>query len=1044
MDIIKTFIKRPMMTIMIMLIIIILGIVSISKMQMSLTPDVEMPMVMIMTTYEDAGPEEVESIVTEKIESAVANVENIDSISSTSSEGSSTVMLEFNYGTDIDQAVTDVKDKLSMITNMLPDECDSPSVMSMNSNSMPVATIVVSSDSMGDYELKTYTEDNIVPRLERQEGVASVDVMGGAQKEIQVEIDPETLEGLGLSFTGIGEVLSAENSNQAGGSIEYGDKSLTISTQLQMTSIEDVKNTPIEIADGTVIRLGDIAEITEKEVEKTSISRYNGDECIMISVSKTSDGNTVSVVDNVKEELESLKRDYTNINLDLVNESASSIENSIDSVISNIFTGAFLSILVLFVFLKNVGLSGVIAVSMPISIIGTFVLLYFSGTTLNLISLGGLSVGVGMLVDNSVVVIENIYRYRTSLGYGKIKGTYRGAKEVVLSIVGSTLTTIVVFLPFIFVSGMLIQMMKDLAYAIVFSLTMSLFTAVTIVPMLSGNYVNNIHRNYAPKQLDFINKLLNLFDIFIKKLDAVYSRFLKWAVWHKKRTMIAVLAIFAVSLCLVPSIGMELMASSDEGSFSVTVSAPKGSKVEVVNELSLQAEEIIEKIPELESMRVELSGSSGSMRGSSESSTINCELVDKNERTRSTDEIVEEVRNQLKNIAGAEISVSAQSSMGSMMGGGVTVEIYGDDMDTLQEISDEIERQLSNIEGTREVTSSIENSDTQIAIKLDKDKIRQFGLTGSSVANQIKNTVSGYTATTLKSDGTEMDINIVFPEERVSNLVNIEDMSITTGYGYSIPLSSVAEIIMDDVPSSISRDNQRRYVTVSCDVYSRDSGSVGNDVQAVLSQLNMPDGYTVTLGGTNEMMNETFSSLGLVIGLAVLLVYMVMAAQFESLINPFVIMFTIPLAFTGAIFLLFIADEPLSMMALIGCLVLVGIVVNNGIVLIDYINILRDRDNMDITQAVLTACPTRLRPILMTALTTILGQFPMIFSTGENSETLKGMGLVIAGGLATSTFLTLVVVPLLYMFFDRINNKVRKKFKIKRKANPFEIEKECC
>lgn len=443
-------------------------------------------------------------------------------------------------------------------------------------------------------------------------------------------------------------------------------------------------------------------------------------------------------------------------------------------------------------------------------------------------------------------------------------------------------------------------------------------------------------------------------------------------------------------------------------------------------------------------MRVELSGSSGSMRGSGEESSINCELVDKNERTRSTYEIVEDVRNQLKSIAGAEISVYSESSMGSMMGGGVEVEIYGDDTDTLKEISDEIENQLSNIEGTREITSSFERTDTQIAIKLDKDKIRQYGLTGLAVASQIKNTVSGYTATTLKSDGTEMDINIVFPEERVSNLVNIEDMSILTNGGYSIPLSSVAEITMDDVPSSISRKNQQEYVTVSCDLYGTDSGTVGNQIQSILSQMNMPDGYSAKLGGTNEMMNDTFSSLGLVIILAIVLVYMVMAAQFESLVNPFVIMFTIPLAFTGAILLLFIFGESINMMALIGCLVLVGIVVNNGIVLIDYINTLRHRDHMELTEAVLAACPTRLRPILMTALTTILGQIPMIVSTGENSETLRGMGLVIAGGLATSTFLTLVVVPLLYMFFDRITEAIKRKFKVPPKANPYDVEKECC
>ena len=558
MDFTKISIKRPVAIIMVMLIIVILGIVSVSKMEMALTPDVDMPIAMVMTTYEDTGPEEVESLVTEKIESAVANVEDVESITSISSEGSSMVMVEFSYGTNLDTAVTNLRDKISMVEVMLPDDCDSPTIMKMDMNSMPVVTAVVASDSMDEYEFKTFVEDNIEPRLERQSGVASVDVMGGAEKEIKIEIDPEILEGLGLSMTSIGQILSLENSNQAGGSVDYGDKSLTISTKLQMESIDDIKNKPIQISEGTVLKLEDIATITECEKETESISRYNGERCISVSVTKSSDGNTVSVVNDVKNEIEAISRDYPDITMEIVSESASSIENSINNVLSNILSGAILSIIVLFVFLKNIGLTGVIAVSMPISIIGTFVLLYFSGTTLNTISLGGLSVGVGMLVDNSVVVLENIYRYRTTLGYGKIKGTYRAGKEVRASIVASTLTTIVVFVPFVFVSGMMIEMMKDLAYAIIFALTMSLVTSMTVVPMFAGNYVNNIHRNHAPKQLNFINKLLDLFDKFIKKLDTIYGIFLKWAVWHKKRTLIAVMIIFVASLSLLPSIGMSL------------------------------------------------------------------------------------------------------------------------------------------------------------------------------------------------------------------------------------------------------------------------------------------------------------------------------------------------------------------------------------------------------------------------------------------------------------------------------------------------------
>ncbi|AOT72509.1 efflux RND transporter permease subunit [Geosporobacter ferrireducens] len=1044
MDFTKISIKRPVTVFVVMMIVLILGVVSISKMQMALTPDVDFPVALIMTEYSGAGPEEIENLVTEIIEGAVANVENIDTISSTSSEGVSIVIARFNYGVDLDNAINAIRDKLGMVDRMLPDGASSPTILKMDMNSRPVAEIVISSDSMDKEALKAFAEDTIQPRIERQPGVASVDVTGGYEKEIRIEIDPERLEGLGLTIANIGQILAAENTNQSGGTIEYGENSLTVSSKLKMESIEDVKATPIKLSSGTVLRLQDIARITETNKKIESISRYNGEESINLSVTKASDGNTVTTVNAVKKEVEKISKAYSNIHIDIVNESGSDIENSINNVISNIIIGAILSIATLFIFLKNVGLTGIIAVSMPLSIIGTFVLLYFSGTTLNMISLGGLSIGVGMLVDNSVVVLENIYRYRTAEGFNKITGTYRGTKEVALAVAASTLTTIAVFIPFIFTSGLVLEMMMDLALAVVFSLVMSLGVAVTVVPMLSANYVNNIHRNRAPKPLNFINKLLDLFDRFIKKLDHLYQKSLRWALSHKKKTLLAIVGIFVASLFLMPFIGMELMPASDEGTFTVTVEAPKGSKLEAVNELSLKAEEILEKIPEMKTMTVSISGASGGMGalmgGGSEKSSISVKLVDKTERSKSVEQIMEEIRNLTKGIAGAKITVSASSNMGSMAGGGVTVEIKGEDLDTMKEISDEIERQMTDIEGVRQITSSLKEQDQQVALKIDKDKIRQYGLTGSQVASQVKQIISGYTATTLKVDGSEMDIKIVYPEKFVTTLTNLGDITISTGTGTYIPLSSVAEIMMDEVPSSISRSDQTRYVTVTCDVFGRPSGTVGNEIQNRINQMTFPDGYSVGLGGTNEMMNETFSSLFLVIILAVILVYLVMAAQFESLINPFIIMFTIPLAFTGAILLLFITGQSLSMMALIGCLVLVGIVVNNGIVLVDYINTLRERDGYGLEEAALKACPTRLRPILMTAMTTILGQFPIILSNGSNSEMLKSMGLVIAGGLTASTFLTLFFVPLLYIYFDKIANKIRKILRLKPKMNRLEVE----
>ncbi len=1043
MDITKISIKRPVTIIMVMCIVVILGFVSLSNMKMELMSSVDVPMALVMTNYEGAGPEEVESLVTEAIEGAVANVADIDKISSTSSEGTSMVMVQFNYGTDMTEAINNIRDKVSMVEATLPDDADSPTILKLDMNSTPVAYVTIASNHMDDSQLKSFVEDKIQPRIERQNGVASVDVTGGIEKEIRIDINPEKLEGLGLDIAEIARIVAAENTNVPGGTIDYGNKSLTISSKLKMASMEEIKKIPIAISQGVVVQLQDIGQISETEKEVDTISRYNGESCINLSITKASDGNTITTVDAVKQEVSQIAQEYDDIHITVVNDTAQTIKDSIYNVISNIFIAAFLAILVLFLFLKNFKLTGVIAISMPLSIVTTFVVLYFSGTSLNLISLGGLSIGVGMLVDNSVVVIENIFRYRTTEGYGKIQGTYRGSKEILSAIVASTLTSVFIFVPFIFTSGMLSEIFTDLALAVVISLLVSLLAALTVVPMLAGNYVDQVQRNYFPAKLNCINRFLDWFEKGFQKLNLLYSKILKLALQYKKRTLIIVLCSFLASLFLLPSIGMELMPSSDEGTISITVEAPKGSKTENVNALSLKVEEILQEIPEMQSITVAISNGQGISNSNGHTSSIDCELVDKKERDKSSDEIAEEIRNQVRNIPGANITVSTTSSMGSMMGGGVTVEIYGDDLDVLADMSEEIQRQIAQIEGTRQITSSLESQDQQVSISINKDKIRQYGMTGAEVATQINQNVSGYVATTLKTEGNEMDVRISYPENAYANLNDLGDMNIKTSAGIYVPLSSIADIGLDTTPTTIDRLDQTRYVTVTCDIFGRDSGSVNHEIQKLINQMSFPQGYTVSLGGSNEMMNETFSALGLVILLAILFVYMVMAAQFESFINPFIIMFTIPLLVTGALCLLFIAGEPISMTALIGCLVLVGIVVNNGIVLIDFIKVLRERDGLALEEAVLKACPTRLRPILMTAVTTILAQFPMIFSNGTNSETLRGMGLVVAGGLATSTILTLVLIPVLYMYSEKIAVKLRTRFKIKPKKNKYEIEAEC-
>lgn len=1034
---IKTCIKRPVSVFMVMLIVLMLGGVSLSQMKLDLMPKMEIPMALIFTTYSGAGPEEVENLVTKPIEDSVASVENMESIQSSSSEGMSMVMVQFTEDTNMDTATNWLREKMDMAEMMLPDDVDTPTIMKLNMNSMPIATMTVQSDQMDANELKAMVEDKLEPRLESAGGIASIDIYGGTEKEIVVELNQERLEGLGLSMSSVAQVLAAENTNIPGGSVEYGDKSFTISSKLKMESVDDVRNTPIALPTGAVIRLGDIANIEERQKETSSYSRVNGEECIMLSISKSSDANTVEAVNAIKKELEKINADYPELTAELVMDQAEYIEQVVGGLVQNIFMACFLAIFILFIFLKNVGLTAVIGVSIPMSIIATFVALYFSGTTLNMLSLGGLTMGVGMLVDNSVVVIESIYRYRNQ-GLDMKQGTYEGTRTMVSSITGSTLTTIVIFVPFVFATGLVMDMFKDMALSIIFSLTMSLLMAVTVVPMISGNLVHNIHRNRAPKALNFVNKFISFIDAFIKGMTAYYRSVLGKLLHMRKRVVAVAFALFVASLCLIPFIGMELIPASDEGEMTVTVDTPKGSSLEYTDEVTRQVEEYLYQIPELEKISTQVSGSnSGSIMSSGGGGSITVQLVDKNDRDRSTDEIAEQVRQDLKKIPGCEISVAVSNSTmgsGSSMGSaGINLEIKGDDLDQLQDIADQMVMQIEKVPGTREVTSSMEDTTKEIAVHVDREKARQFGLVGSSIANSINTAVEGTVATTLKVDGNETDIRLTFPDNSVEQMMDLGNINITTPTGSYVPLSAIADIQLEDTPTSISRADQTRIVTVSAAIYGRDTGSVSKDVDKIIADMNLPAGYSISQGGSVEQMMDAFGSIGLVIVMAIALVYMVMAAQFESLLYPFIIMFTMPLATIGSFFLLFVTGQPLSMTAMIGFLMLVGIVVNNGIILVDAINVLRREQGYGVMEAIMEAAPTRLRPILMTALTTILGMFPTIFSMADGAEMQRGMGLVVAGGLTTSTFLTLIVVPSLYVIFDNISNKFRGIFRRKGK-----------
>ena len=1023
-------IKRPVAVLMCVLIVLVLGGVSLSKIPVDLMPDINLPIAIVSTGYAGVAPQEIENIVTKPIENSIATVNNIKSIQSISSEGNSIVIAEFNSGTDMNFATLQMREKVDMIKGYLPDDVTNPMVMKLDPNMMPIMNISLT-DNHDEIFLKRFTDEYVKPRLERLEGVASVGIAGGRTQEIQVNVDPEKAANYGITLNHIMSVLQAENLNLPGGTIEHADKKLLVRSTGEFKDIEQIKNIPITLSTGIVLYIRDIAEVLDTNKPIDSYSRTNGKSSISLNLQKQTNANTVNVTRAVKSELNKIGMENPDLNIDIVFDQGDFVEKAISSVTSNAVIGGLLAVFILFVFLKNMRTTLIIATAIPISIIATFVLLFFAGISINIVSLGGLALGVGMLVDNAIVVLENIYRYRSE-GYGFKEAASSGTEEVGRAILASTITTIVVFLPIAFTEGMASEIFKEMAITITFSLLASLVVALTFVPMLSSKLLK-VEKPGADSSSKPMSKFFKKWDDIINGIDNLYRRVLVWVLAHKGKTGFIVICIFVASLLLVPFIGSEFFPAMDQGMFSIGIEMPKGSLIENTNEVVKELEDILFDIPELDIMNVSVGGSgilSGISGSDSDSATISITLKPLLERRRSTTLIVEEVRKKVESVAGAEINVNDLSAnLGGMSGGGaVSVQISGADLDMLEVISGDIMKIVSGIEGTRQVESSIAEGRPEAQIYINRDKASTYGFSTAQIASVIRTAVDGRVATTYKLDGTEIDIKVQYPEEKRKTFEQLKSFTLLSPLGVKIPLSDIVTIEIKQGPISINRSNQERYVTVTGDVFGRSSGDVNKELKNILKDYNPAEGYTINLTGENEQMTEAFSSLTLALILAVFLVYMVMAIQFESLVYPFIIMFSVPVAYSGSIIGLALTNNPLSVPAFIGVIMLAGIVVNNAIVLVDYINTLRER-GLERTEAIVKAGPTRLRPILMTTLTTILAMIPLSLGIGEGAEVMAPMAIVVIFGLAASTLLTLLIVPVVYCFLDNQSISFKNRFK---------------
>ena len=1026
-------VKRPVTVIMMMLIVVSLGFVSLSKLSIDLYPDIEVPVALVITNYSGVGPQEIESLVTEPVEESMATVNNVDRISSTSSEGSSVVVLEFDYGADMDSGTMQMREKLDLIRDFLPEDASSPFVFKIDPNAMPIIIAGLSSDR-GIDEIQSIAENKLKSRLERIEGVASVDISGGYEDMVRVLVNPLELDKYGLSMTGISNMLRMENLNLPGGSVEKGDKNLLVRSIGEFESVKEISDLPIILSNGSKIYLSDIAEVSLIPKEITRINELDGVQSVSINIFKQSGYNTVDVADKVNKELLKLEDEVEGVRIENDFDQSTYIKKSIQNVSRSGLIGGVLAILVLYLFLRNIRSTFIIGISIPVSIIATFSLIFFSGITLNLMTLGGLALGMGMLVDNSIVVLENIYRFRQD-GYSRIDAAKEGAGEVGMAVIASTLTTVAVFLPIVFVEGITSIIFKELALTITFALLSSLVIALTVVPMLSSKILKITCSE--KKEVKSRIKIFKAFDKTFSNVEGKYRALLKKAIGHKLLTIVVAVVIFIGSIFAVVQVGAEFLPSTDEGRISISIELPTGAKLEKTRLYVDEVEELIKNIPELDTIFASIGGGNSFISSGSQSNyaSLDLALVSLADRERSSDYIADEIRKMLADIPGANIQVQSVSSQGGgnmgMGSSAISIRVQGDELEVLKGISQDLIDILNSVEGTREVASSFEEGLPEVQVKIKREIASQYGISSYQIAQTIRDNLSGVSATKYKVDGNEIDVMIESVGYLKDNINNFRYLQIKSPMGVNVPLEQIAEIFETKGPISINRIGQVRTISVTSDIIGRDLASIVSDIEAQTDNYFLEDGYSFEIGGQNEDLVESFKSLFLALILAIFLVYMILASQFESLLYPFIIMFTVPLAFSGGALGLFITGRTLSVPSVIGFLMLSGIVVNNAIVMIDYVNILR-RKGHDTVEAILMAGPTRLRPILMTSLTTILALMPIAVATGEGAEIQSPLATVVIGGLLLSTLLTLVLIPVMYLVMDGFSTRIKKWFNRKK------------
>ena len=1016
----QAFIKHHVMTILLYILVVVFGFYSFQNLPLALMPSMEVPAAVVYATYPGAGPEDIEQQVTKKLEGAVAGLSGLDTLQSTSSENMAMLVIQFTNHTDMDQAMTDLRDKVAQVKSQLPDDASDPTVMSIDIDSMPVVSVALRGNDLAS--LQSIAEDEIQPALERLDGVASVDISGGYEQEIAVHTDASRLKGYNLTISSIGQQLGADNIAIPGGDLDNGSQTLAVRTDGEYSSIDDVKNALISLPAGGTVRLSQIADVSMQPKDQDAISKVDGEECIILSVNKQSGSNTAQIAELAKAEFDSLLKSNDSLQWDIVMDQSDYINMTVDNAIQNIWMGVLFAAIVLFLFLRDLGATLAVTIAMPCCILFTFLIMNVLGITLNMMSLGGITLGVGMIVDNSIVVLENIFTYRAD-GYDRMDACTKGTGEVIGAVIASTLTTVAVFLPIALSGGMAGMMFKEFCITIVALLLSSLIISVTLVPLLCYFLLGSTKQQSVKPQGSGATPITE------KPLSRVYRSSLNFLITHRWAGIALTVVICIVSVLSVSQAGMELIPEMDEGQVSVTVSMPNGSTMEDTAAIEDRIAAIaVDTIPEMEQIYYS-TGSSTSIMSSSSGASVTISLVDLDQRDRSSADIAKQLRHDLQDIAGCELTVSTSSTMSMSTDSDISVELTGDDYDQLAETADDLANQISALPDAINVESSAGEQTPRVAVKINRENASRFGLSATAIGGLVRGELTGSTATTLRMNGEEYDVTVAGDEDVATSLDALRSMQIPTMTGGTVPLSMVADVYTELSPQSIARKNQKETVTITGESESGDSNAIKAAVDDIVAKYELPDGVEVGEGDTAaSQIAETTGTLMLALAVAIVLVYFILATQFNSFSLPIAIMLILPIGLLGSMIMLWPTGNHVSMVALLGVIILAGTVVNSSIVLIDY-TLQRRQRGEDKNTAILNACPRRVRPVLMTAMTTILGLVPMVCSSGEGSEMMKPMGVVMMTGMVISTIATLFITPVYYSLTDSVASRLSGLFK---------------